>query len=625
MDRVLGWGERKRLMHLLGVPLEKYGNYPVMRDAYKSKVLEYHPDKGGDGKLMSELNNLWKAFTDGLHLLRECEEREHKQQQPEPTEQSFPEEPTCEGTQSSFTATPPKRKKTEKVDVPDDFPECLSDYLSHAVYSNKTLNCFLIFTTQEKTICLYDKIEKYIPEFKSRHAYRNDGGMLFVLTGSKHRVSAIKNFCKSFCSVSFVLCKGVIKIPELYHVLCKEPFKLLQESKPGIYKHEFAGCEERQEMVDWTKIALFAQQINSEDALLIMGHYLEFNVPPSSCEKCQEKKYKSHYEHHESHYTNARLFYQSKSQKTICQQAADSVSAKKRVKLMHSTRSDLFKERIMESLVLIKELDIFSLWFHMAGVAWYLCLMDDIDVLIMQILKSLVENIPKKRNILLRGPINTGKTTLAAAILDLCGGKALNLNCPSEKLPFELGCAIDQFMVVLEDVKGSSSLDKKLLPGQGVHNLDNLREHLDGCVKVNLEKKHVNKRSQIFPPCIVTMNEYALPATLVTRFTRIVQFNKKDCLRVCLEQNDEMQCRRVLQSGLTIVLLLIWCRPVSDFVPGLQEDIRSWKQILDSEITFEKMFQMQCNIKDGKDPLEGIVVEEGEDKREETQDSGYVA
>ncbi|AXS76444.1 small T antigen [Myocastor coypus polyomavirus 1] len=74
MDRVLGWGERKRLMHLLGVPLEKYGNYPVMRDAYKSKVLEYHPDKGGDGKLMSELNNLWKAFTDGLHLLRECEE-----------------------------------------------------------------------------------------------------------------------------------------------------------------------------------------------------------------------------------------------------------------------------------------------------------------------------------------------------------------------------------------------------------------------------------------------------------------------------------------------------------------------------------------------------------------------
>ncbi|BBG62096.1 large T antigen [Rhinolophus pearsonii polyomavirus 1] len=653
MDKFLSREEMTELMELLQVPMHCYGNLPMMKINYKKMCKSYHPDKGGDEQKMKRLNELWQKLQDNVCSARQeypteqqwwrefnkewdnlfCDESisssdEDDNPRRRPSRHS-PEYDSrnCSGNSQSSFATPPKPKKQKTFHVPSDFPRELDSLLSNAVYSNKTVCSFLIYTTKEKADFLYSQLDKFKPEFKSKHSYE-DAALVFLMTPSKHRVSAIKNFCATHCTVSFLLCKAVIKPVECYRTLCSEPFSLLEENKPGIYEFEFE--EQKQPTVDWNKIAEFAELNRLDDPLVIMGLYLDFASNPGPCAKCNKQTLKMHYKYHEKHHKNAVLFKDSKAQKNICQQAADVVIAKRRVKVIECTRKELLSERFMVHFE--KLADVFSdtqLHYYMAGVAWYTCMFEKIDEIVYKILKLLVENIPKKRNVLFRGPINSGKTTLAAAILDLVGGKTLNVNCPAEKLPFELGCAIDQFAVVFEDVKGQIALNKNLQPGQGVCNLDNLRDYLDGSVKVNLEKKHVNKKSQIFPPCITTMNDYMLPQTLYARYAYIINFAPKDYLKKSLEANDDLMTKRVLQSGITLLLMLVYYLPVSSFTEDVQESVTDWKQTIDRYIGYGKLLDMQSNILQGKDPLEGILYDYEDEQQEEepnntenTTDSG---
>ncbi|CAX87759.1 large T antigen [Sumatran orang-utan polyomavirus] len=536
-----------------------------------------------------------------------------------PSTQCSPPKPPGEAdsaaSQASFSSTPPKTKGSKVHNDPLDFLNCLFDYLSHAIYSNKTLNSFLLYTTCEKGKVLYEKVEKFKPEFKSRHKYE-EGNLIFIITLGKHRVSAIKNFCAGFCTVSFLLCKAVNKPMECYNCLSKGPFTLIEENKPGLFQYEFSDLPEEQSC-NWNLIASFAQANNLDDPLMIMAHYLDFNET-YPCAKCDKKQFKVHYMFHKDHMANASLFYLCKQQKAICQQAADVVVAKRRLRLLEATREELLAEKVKAQFDKLKDLGQIKLLQFVAGVAWYSCLFENIEELVMKILQLLTENIPKKRNVLFRGPVNTGKTSLAAAFMDLIDGKALNVNCPPEKLPFELGCAIDQFAIVFEDVKGQISMSKSLQPGQGISNLDNMRDYMDGAVKVNLEKKHMNKRAQIFPPCIVTCNEYLLPQTLFVRFALVLNFPCKEFLKNCLEKNPEMLKLRVLQSGLTTVLLLLWYMPVSSFMPELESDVKYWKEILDKECGLGRFHKMLGNIRLGLDPLYGIVVCDEEENHEDS-------
>ncbi|AFU25611.2 large T antigen [Alphapolyomavirus apaniscus] len=694
MDRFLTREEGMELMDLLKIPLSSYGNFSVMKFAYKKKSLEYHPDKGGDPEKMARLNSLWSKLQEGVYQARQefaaehgpqhdvpswctgdvpphgtrewdawwsafntewdtmfdhlddpnlfCNESSISSDSPRPNSPTEtisgdpgeensgkrrPSDPNC--SQGSFSATPPKPKKSKNDYVPSDFPDGVRGFLSSAVYSNKTVSAFLIYTTHEKAEFLYRKLDKFNPDFKSRHVFQ-EASLVFIMTPGKHRVSAIRNFCLTHCTVSFLLCKAVIKQVECYRCLCEQPFKLIEESKAGIFEYEF--CEENgKPTCNWNLIAEFAVASRLDDPLLIMAHYLDFAFEPSVCTKCAKKILKAHYNYHSLHHKNAKLFKESKSQKSICQQAADVMMARQRLKLLECTRKELLEERF--KLMFEKLTDCFGsvkILQLMAGVAWYSCLFENIDDVVLKILQLIVENVPKKRNILFRGPINSGKTTFAAALLNLLGGKTLNINCPADKLAFELGCAIDQYFVIFEDVKGQIALNKKLQPGQGVSNLDNLRDHLDGSIKVNLEKKHVNKKSQIFPPSLVTMNEYLLPETLYTRFSYVLNFTVKETLRESLAKNDRLMQDRILQDGLTILVLLLWhCGPEM-FTDALQEDVKYWKEILDKYCGINRFSDMLQNIRDGKDPLEGLVIEveeevggNSENGNDSMNDSGF--
>lgn len=528
---------------------------------------------------------------------------------------AFDDGDSSAGSSRTFDSTPPKTKKNESFHHPTDFPSCLLDYLSHAVYSNKTVSAFAVYSTLEKVTLLYEKCDKFKVDFKSRHKYKApDGslaGILFLITLTKHRVSAVKNYCSMFCTISFLIVKGVNKSPEFYRALCNEPFALLEENRNGVWSYEFDSKNEKAESVSWTAIAEFAETYELEDPLIIMAHYLDF-ANPFPCAKCHGKGLKAHKDHEKQH-NNAKLFKNAKAQKNICQQAADVVLAKKRLKILESSREELLAEKFKKQLSKLRELHTIPLLEHMAGVAWYCCLFSDFEEKLIRVLQLLTENCPKHRNSLFIGPINSGKTSFAAAILDLIEGKSLNVNCPADKLNFELGCAIDHFAVVFEDVKGQTSLNKTLQPGQGIHNLDNLREHLDGAVSVNLERKHVNKRTQIFPPCIVTANEYVFPQTLLARFAYTLKFEPRKVLKKALDANKDLSKHRILQQGLTLLLALIWLCPASKFHSSIREEVASWKSILNSEIGNEKFCMMIENIEKGMDPLKDFIEEESTD------------
>ncbi|UYR20763.1 small tumor antigen [Myotis daubentonii polyomavirus 1] len=70
MDSALTHREKKELCRLLELPRHCYGNYPMMRDRYRSACLRLHPDKGGDLEAMTLLNSLWQKFTAAVYEMR---------------------------------------------------------------------------------------------------------------------------------------------------------------------------------------------------------------------------------------------------------------------------------------------------------------------------------------------------------------------------------------------------------------------------------------------------------------------------------------------------------------------------------------------------------------------------
>ncbi|BBG62158.1 small T antigen [Rousettus leschenaultii polyomavirus 2] len=60
MDHVLSREESRRLMALLNLPMDQFGNFTLMRQAFLSQIKCTHPDKGGNPELAKELISLYK-------------------------------------------------------------------------------------------------------------------------------------------------------------------------------------------------------------------------------------------------------------------------------------------------------------------------------------------------------------------------------------------------------------------------------------------------------------------------------------------------------------------------------------------------------------------------------------
>ncbi|BBG62123.1 small T antigen [Rhinolophus thomasi polyomavirus 1] len=66
MDHTLTREESIKLMQLLNLPLEQYGNFPLMRKAFLKRCKIMHPDKGGDVEAAKELISLYKKLEECL-------------------------------------------------------------------------------------------------------------------------------------------------------------------------------------------------------------------------------------------------------------------------------------------------------------------------------------------------------------------------------------------------------------------------------------------------------------------------------------------------------------------------------------------------------------------------------
>ncbi|ACI16489.1 putative small T antigen [Myotis polyomavirus VM-2008] len=69
MDHTLSREESKRLMSLLGLSMDQWGNFPIMRKAFLTKCKILHPDKGGDQELAKELISLYKRAQESAAAL----------------------------------------------------------------------------------------------------------------------------------------------------------------------------------------------------------------------------------------------------------------------------------------------------------------------------------------------------------------------------------------------------------------------------------------------------------------------------------------------------------------------------------------------------------------------------
>lgn len=401
--------------------------------------------------------------------------------------------------------------------------------------------------------------------------------------------------------------------------MCNPPFSVTSETIPGglnatQFEYEDLHPADK-DAFNCTLLNDYAVSIGCTDALYLMAHYSDFAVPKDVCTKCKQDDEglsqsdktvgSAHMQAHTTHHHNAVLFIALREQKRACQAATDVVHSKERQKLVDLTREQLFITRLQghyESLLTdLRDRD--SVLKYAAAAAWYYTFIPNTENLIKSIIKSFVLNPPKQRYHLFRGQIDSGKTTLAAAFLDFFGGVALNVNCSPDKLPFELGCAIDKFCCVFEDVKGTPTPQSNLEPGCGMLNIDNLRDHIDGKIKVNLERKHQNKINQLFPPGIITCNEYYIPKTVLNRMGGIHVFQHHPILKKACDKTPELQTR-ILTSGTLIAFILAYSCPVIDFVHEVQDLVVKVKEAIDMYISPTDFIHMKGLVTQGKDVLE---------------------
>ena len=519
---------------------------------------------------------------------------------PRPKRARYPpsEEDPLEGSsQESYTTTPPKANNNKAPDFPGD----LYKFLSKSLLSNRTFNAFCIMTTPEKAQQLYTTfMEKFLPVFLSLHKALIEGrpvGLMLLVTPGKHRASAVHRYAAGQCSQSFLCCRACTNPQEAYVLMVEPPYQLIRENVPGMFMQGDTGDKKD---IDWQQLVDYALKIETTDPLLLLGYYLEFRGP-YPCHKCS-LKYPKHEGQHQLHQKNATLLGLSRQQKLLCQQACDQVAAALRVRYSDMSRKEVLAELFAKHLKTLREYcttkaKVLNI---LGGVAWWLEARTRGAQEMRDILIILCKNAPKQRNLLFRGEIDTGKTCYAALFMNFLGGTSLNINGPLDKLNFELGCAIDKFMVVLEDVKGRAQ--DGLPGGHGVDNLDCLRDHLDGQVAVNLERKHSNKVSQIFPPSIITMNYYSLPPTLRARIYKAFPFPKRENVGKSLN-GSYLQEKRLHTNPMTLMACLVHQLPETEFKENIREGVKDMKDLFAEFCTQEEWDQMADNCREGRDPL----------------------
>lgn len=258
----------------------------------------------------------------------------------------------------------------------------------------------------------------------------------------------------------------------------------------------------------------FAIRHEISDPLELMYEYAHLG---QSCDRRGLELTKEHEEDHDIHTENAKIYIYASDRRKIAKNAIDTVFAQLYMQLKKERPQDYINrkcEQLGEILLETDDPEIFGLTDYYINHHFKL-----FEAYTKCIIESVLYGKPRTRWTILMGPYKCGKTSYANAILKFFEGVNINVNIDKGRLPFYLGQAIGRRFVLMDDVKGKIPAveDTLLMSGCGFHNLDDLRDFLDGHVEVQLEKKNQQPISQIFPPGIITCNEYEIPSSIKER------------------------------------------------------------------------------------------------------------
>lgn len=265
---------------------------------------------------------------------------------------------------------------------------------------------------------------------------------------------------------------------------------------------------------DHNLICEYALSHKIDNVLKLM---VEYSHLASACTYSPSKISNDHIDDHNEHRENAYAFKHLSDRRRAAQNAVQSVVAELFVEISKEDPHKFIDRRsreLGEALLSVNNAQMFGeAWFYSHYHVKHFALMAK------AILNSFIFGTPRMRWTVLQGDYKSGKTSFASAFTQYFEGVTININVDKNRLSFFLGNALGKRFVLFDDVKGRIDNKRKslLTPGSGFQNLDDLRDHLDGHVKVQLEKKNQQPVEQKFPPGIITCNKYVIEPALLER------------------------------------------------------------------------------------------------------------
>lgn len=477
---------------LLDLRSQSQQSYETYKRARREFLLRYHPDKGPVSQTEEErvkrVNGLWS---------------EYSQRFVDPSPSASP------------ASTP---SKTPKDDFQAEWPHPIKVLFLNCVPGTQA-SCYFVLAPFVDLHPLKRELEKLKLSDIFMGKRENGTGILGFMVAYR---MAYKTFCKKVDNV----CKRGSKVgacrPKKYRDvkrLCFDEFS--EGASHGVLEEE----EEEEPLFDLTMLRDFAMALKITDPVYLHGLYAhEMVFPLQDCTLCMEDsknraEFQTHRPYHLKHHENAVCFRGVREQRKACVHACDTVHAWLRLRMKSQTAAEFYCERLKEVLEPVAKSDRDPMSVVAQGVLWSHLCPGVFKSFIEKVYTAIVVAHPKRRGLIFQGPFDTGKTTVAQSIRAFFLGCSLNVNLCKDRLHFELGGAIDMRMVLFDDVTGAAT--EGLEGGWGFRNLDSLRDYLDGCVPVGLERKHQQRIEQVFPPWILTCNEYRIPPAILARSEKV--------------------------------------------------------------------------------------------------------
>ena len=138
---------------------------------------------------------------------------------------------------------------------------------------------------------------------------------------------------------------------------------------------------------------------------------------------------------------------------------------------------------------------------------------------------NMVTGAYRKQHLLMSGAYRSGKTILASVLLSPFHAPTIDPNKNTDS--FWLENAVNQRAVLFDDV----------VPA-GLQELEHMATHLDGGVEVSINRKHVMREQQRFPPGIITTNEKFSKTAYPKLHTRVVEME----IHTSISGNEMIEC-----------------------------------------------------------------------------------